>query len=101
MYYSVNVLFKSTRSDSKEPLWEERILLIDALDEDEAERLAIKLCENEKVKCSTVDGSDVEWNFYTVERAYEIQDSIEHGTEIFSRFIKEREALGLLEPFEE
>ena len=40
MYYSVNLMYKSERTDSEPPLWEERIILVSAMDEIEAEEKA-------------------------------------------------------------
>ena len=42
MYYSVNLMYKSESTDSEPPLWEERIILVSAIDEIEAEEKAKK-----------------------------------------------------------
>lgn len=42
MYYSVNLLYKSERAGSNPSLWEERIILVSAADESEAEEIALR-----------------------------------------------------------
>lgn len=43
MYYSVNLMYKSESTDSEPPLWEERIILVSAMGEIEAEEKAKKM----------------------------------------------------------
>lgn len=49
MYYSVNLMYKSESTDSEPPLWEERIILVSAIDEIEAEEKAKKMPWNTNV----------------------------------------------------
>ena len=55
MYYSVNLMYKSERTDSEPLLWEERIILVSAIDEIEAEEKAKKTPWNTNVNllCQT------------------------------------------------
>lgn len=99
MFYSVNVYLKSESDDSSSALWEERILLVSALSEEEAINKANKYCD-EDYSYKVESGATVYWSLYKVDRAYLI-DELEDGAELFSRFIKEQEALSLLTSFDD
>lgn len=82
-------------------LWEESIVLINALDEAQAEILAKRIAA-ESFAYKTLDGSEVRWTFDSIERVYSIEaENLVHGVELFSRFLKPREVESLKEPFEE
>ncbi len=101
MYYSVSLMYKSKRSDSEPPLWEERILLVSALDEAEAEEKAKKVAGKHESEFTTSDSVKVAWKFHQVERVFPIEDSIEDGVELFTRFLRQSEAESILTPFED
>lgn len=70
------------------------------MDEIEAEEKAKKsIVANE---CEfTVSGSvKVAWKFHQVESVCLIEDNIEDGVELFSRFLRQSEAESILTPFE-
>lgn len=50
MYYSVSLMYKSESTDSGPPLWEERIILVSAIDEIEAEEKAKKNAKKNAVE---------------------------------------------------
>ena len=101
MYYSVSLMYKNIRNDSREPLWEESIILISAMDEDEAKLKAITLAKNQESEYKTRSSTIVKWKLYKVERIFSIEDDLVNGTELFSRFLKESEARSLLESFDD
>ena len=99
MFYSVNVYLKSECDDDSPSLWEERILLVSAFSEEEAINKANKYCD-EDYSYKVESGATIHWSLYKVDRAYLI-DELKDGAELFSRFVKEQEALSLLTPFED
>ncbi|MFS1524429.1 DUF4288 domain-containing protein [Microbulbifer sp. 2304DJ12-6] len=101
MYYSVSLMYKSERSDSEPPLWEERIILVSATDEVEAEEKAKKSTREYESEFITSDSVEIAWKFHQVERVFPIDDDIEDGAELFSRFLRQSEAESLLAPFDD
>lgn len=101
MYYSVSLMYKSERSDSKPPLWEERIILVSAIDEIEAEEKAKKSAREHESEFITSDSIKVTWKFHQVERVFSIEGSIEDRVELFARFLRQSEAESILTPFED
>lgn len=101
MNYAVSLMYKSERSDSVAPLWEERIILVSALDAEEAELKAIEYSRAEEAEYSVEDSATVIWKFVQVERVYEITDTLTDGAELFSRFLRDSEAKSILIPFED
>ncbi|MCU7893350.1 MAG: DUF4288 domain-containing protein [Candidatus Thiodiazotropha sp. (ex Ustalcina ferruginea)] len=94
-------MYKSERSDSESPLWEERIIMVSALDEIEAEKKAIKFAKKYETTFDATNSVKVTWSFYQVERVFAIDDDIEDGVELFSRFLRNTEALSILTPFDD
>ena len=99
MYYSVNLMYRSERGDSQSPLWEERIILVSAIDEDEAKDKAEKHARENESEFTAADGVNIKWVFYQIERVFPIDGDIEDGVELFSRFLRQSEAESLLTPF--
>ena len=74
-----------------DPLWEESIIVVDALNEEQAQKKAETLAKKEAVSYQAISGEQVEWNFVGVMDSHEISDEIiKEGTEIFSRFLRKR-----------
>ena len=101
MYYSVNLMYKSESTDSEPPLWEERIILVSAMDEIEAEEKAKKSIVTNEWEFTVSDSFKVTWKFHQVESVCLIEDNIEDGVELFSRFLRQSEAESILTPFED
>ncbi len=77
--------------NAKEPLWEEAIILIEALSNEDARVKAEMFGKKEAISFRAISGESVEWRFVEAMNAYEIQDSdLRSGTEIFSRFLDAR-----------
>lgn len=101
MYYSVSLMYKSERTDSEPPLWEECIILVSAMDEIEAEKKAKKSIVANECEFTVSDSVKVAWKFHQVESVCLIEDKIEDGVELFSRFLRQSEAESILTPFED
>jgi len=72
-----------------DPLWEESILLLQANSEEEAREEAVRLGTASGVTFRAVSGERVIWEFVRVTDMHEILDeSLKHGTEVFSRFLR-------------
>ncbi|HEV8436361.1 MAG TPA: DUF4288 domain-containing protein [Thermoanaerobaculia bacterium] len=101
MWYSASLLFRGSHHDrpSKEDLWLERIVLIEASDEDQARTIAQSLGKAGQHQYAT-SSSTVEWQFAQVERLCEIEGLPEHGAELFWRFLRQSEVESLLTPFD-
>ncbi len=99
MYYSVSIMYKSKRNDTETPLWEEQIILVSALDETEAEEKAIKFARKYETEFDAANSGKVTWKFYQVESVFIINDKLEDGVELFSRFLRNSEAESILTPF--
>ena len=102
MWFAVNLLFKSVHphDTGHDWLWEERIFLIRAPSEAEARQEGERLGKAEEHDFTSATGDLVRWTFQQVESVSEI-DSLEHGSELFSRFLSQQEVENLLAPFKE
>jgi len=94
-------MFESKRSDLEPPLWEERIILVSALDEEEAEEKAKKNAIKYESEFMVSDTVEVKWKFHKVESVFFIDEKLNDGCELFSRFLKASEAKSILAPFDE
>lgn len=101
MYFSVSLLYVAERENNDAPLWEERIILVNAVDEVEAEVKAKQYALEEEVSYKTDNGSTVKWVFRQIERIYMIDDELVDGAELFSRFLRDSEVKSMLKPFDE
>jgi len=104
MWFSISVLFEGRHLQNRaEPnIWEESILLVNADCESEAISLARQLALNAEVQYQTAAGDELRWEFREIADIYAIPDAhIQHGTELFSRFLKKEAIQQLLMPFDE
>ena len=100
IYFTVSVFFESIRDDDETPLWEEKTLLIEAYDADEAEYKAKAFAKSFEVKFETNNKVNIQWKFSKVERTFQVDEVNDNYVEIFSRFLRQSEAKSLLTPFE-
>ncbi|NIU00454.1 MAG: DUF4288 domain-containing protein [Nitrosopumilaceae archaeon] len=104
MFYSVCILLKSIHSipSDDEPLWEERIVLVEAVSEEEAQKKGENIGKNSEETYEAQKGDIVSWKFIKVQSICSIdEENIKDGTELFSRFLKDSEARSLLTPFDD
>lgn len=100
MWYAISLLFVGVGAgEESAPLWEERIVLIDAATEEEALATAQVLAKDGQHDYETISGP-VRWEFRHVERLFAIEGQIKSGVEVFSRFLRDSEVKSLLTPFE-
>ena len=101
MWFTASILYRSKRAkNGSDQLWEESFVLIRASDSDDALEKAKAIGKDGLVEFATVDNDRVRWEFHDVMHIYEVnEDRLEHGTEVFSRFIRESEARSLMIPF--
>ena len=100
MWYAVDLLFKSVHPENHEQewLWEERIFLVEAGTEDEARQKGERLGKAEEVEYISATGDLVRWAFQQIERVCPIE-SLEDGSELFSRFLSQAEVESLTAAF--
>lgn len=104
MLYSVSLFFKSIHSipSKDEPLWEDSIILIEAIGKEEAKRKGELLGKKAEETYEAQKGDFVTWKFMRVESVCEIDDDkLKHGTELFSRFLRDSEVKSILTPFDD
>jgi len=84
-----------------EPLWEERILLIEAGSEDEAVEKAEARAKSNEHSYSADQDRSIEVKFDSIDRVYPIEGLLRDGAELFSRFLRNSEVSSLKTPFDE
>lgn len=104
MWYGVALMFKASHVNhpDRESVWEERVVLVEAGNEADAELMAEgfgKQGEHEYY-VSKAENDLLRWAFVRVSKVYPIEDdALGSGTELFSRFLTESQAVSLLKPF--
>lgn len=101
--FSCSLLYKSVHNnqETKDLLWEEKIILVEASSKEEALNKSKSLASSLEHSYTSATGDQVTWQFVKVGDVQEITDGkLEHGTEIFTRFIKGKTALSYDEPFD-
>src|SRR5438045_9543819 len=103
MLCSASLFYRSETPgrDTAEILWEDSIVLIDAISEEVALRKAEEVGKSVEQDYMSATDEHVSWVFVRVERVIAIGDSLTEGTELFSRFLRACEATSLLTPFED
>jgi len=104
MWFSVSLLFKSIHEPAthKDMIWEERIVLIESSNAQAAQLKAEELGHSEVVSYRNVKNEKVTWKFNSVLNICEIDfERLTHGSELFSRFLKDSEVRSLKESFED
>src|ERR1039457_4205151 len=102
MWHAVSLFFVADhlQHPKENPLWEEQIILIDSLTDEEAKHKAETFGKASQHSYSNADGETVNWRFVKVERACPIEPkTLVSGTELFSRFLRDGEAKSLLTGF--
>ena len=100
MYYSALLLYKALVGENlDEVLYEERLLLIEATDEEEAVDKAQHVAKDGYVSYLNVYGKTVTWSLMQVLGVSEIMDnSLTSGTELHSRYFKNLKDYQQIEP---
>lgn len=90
MFYSAKLIFelRSLQPSGDEPLREERIVLIDASDEADAQKEALALGKEGEHEYMASDGGTVSVKFIELDRLHIINaDKLEHGSELYSEYV--------------
>lgn len=100
--FTASLLFRSLRDGVflSENLWEESFVLIYANSDRDAEEQARQIGQSRKLSYETADGVELTWEFFKVERVFEVVDAIGHGAEVFSRHLRTGEVDSLLTSFD-
>jgi hypothetical protein len=104
MWFCASLLFESVHEPVAKaaPIWEERIVLLESIDATSARHIAELLGHAEVVSYKNDAGEQVTWRFDCVLAIYEIgSERPENKSEVFCRFLKDREVQGLKEPFDD
>ena len=104
MWFAADLLFRGERQPpGPPPLWEERIVLVEASTETDAASAATAIGKEEEHAYETSkNGRRVTWRFMTLLRLYEIEGfQPRSGVELFSRFLRDEEATSLMKPFDD
>ena len=106
MWYTGNLLFRAVHSNrpDPDPVWEERIVLLQAIDESGARNLAERIGKEaeHEYHVSKAENDVLRWTFVKVQKLYAVEDeTLRPGTELFSRFLRQAEVESLLTPFGE
>jgi hypothetical protein len=104
MWYTANLLFRADHLNQADadPVWEERIVLVEAGDESEARLLAERLGKDgeHEYYVSKTQNDLLRWTFVQLQKVYPVDDAIlRSGTELFSRFLRQSVVESLLAPF--
>jgi hypothetical protein len=103
-WYGASLVFEATHDLESVPttLWEERVVLVLANDEDQARALAEQIgTESEhEYQVDSPTPHTLRWRFRSLQSVYEIlADAPAHGTEVFSRLLgAEKVAILLRDP---
>ena len=103
-WYTASLFFVSKHSDHdlEEELWEESFFLIQASTQQEAFEKAEAIGKEQECSYLVTVGDSAHWSFVKVERVVEVmQENLCDGAELFSRFLRSKEAISLLTPIEE
>ena len=103
MLFTASLLFKSEHEppSNGEPLLEEKIVLLEAVDKTAAQNKAAQYGKAEEHQYRNEKGELVSWSFKCVERLCQVDDTIlKDESELFSRFLRDSEVKSLLTPFD-
>jgi hypothetical protein len=102
MWFTASLLFKAEHHGvpNYAPLWEEQVVLFQAISEPDAEAKATAYGQSRKHEFTNNEGTLIRWSFQRVERVCVIEsENLEDGTELFSRFLRDSEVQSLSVPF--
>ena len=102
MWFCVDLFFRSIRPDRHHPIWEERFLIVEATDEADAKEAGERAGKAREHRYKTASGDTLDWVFDRVAGVHAIEEtSLTSGVEVFTRFLRDSEAMSLLTPFDD
>jgi hypothetical protein len=90
MWFCVSLTFERVHPETNrdEPLWEQSLILVDALSEGHAAIRGAALGKAREISFDAISGENVQWRFVRVGEIFEISDALpKEGSEVFSRFL--------------
>jgi len=102
MWFSVSIFYRGKHlvRGPDFDIWEESFILVEAIDEAQAESRASEVAE-ESITYKTVDGDEICWSFDSIDRVHAIDSEVlKDGVELFSRFLRPKEVVSLKAPFD-
>jgi hypothetical protein len=102
MWYGAALLFQSVHNNCPTPddVWQLQIIVIQAPSEDSATRIANEVGNQREHEYTSATGDLVRWVFRQIESLTELPGDIEHGTEIYARFLRANDVERLLAPID-
>jgi Domain of unknown function (DUF4288) len=101
-WYTASLFLEATHELESVPtrLWEQKIVLLRATDDDEAEAAAIRIGKDSEHEYLVAEPQEhmLRWRFIAVESVYQVVGELEVGVELFSKLLGPNEAKILLEP---
>jgi hypothetical protein len=93
MWYCVTLIFERLHPNvaafNDEPLWEESLILVEAVETEEAKTKAMGIAKTKEISFEAISGEAVRWRFVEVGDTFEILDQLpKDGAEVFSRFLR-------------
>lgn len=104
MWFCAALLRVAERNGKRDAnsLWEEQFVLVESVDEQQASKLVQERYGHDQAPYKNNKGDLIAWKFVAIERVYAIeQQTLNNGTEVFSRFLRDSEVQSLLTPFSE
>lgn len=103
MWFGIELFFegRNQADPQEEPLWEQRVILLDAANEFAARAESERIGKESEHEYTAINGGRIKWEFRAVGGLHKIDaDSIANKTEVFSRFLRPRDAKSILTPFD-
>jgi hypothetical protein len=101
MWFTINLVFEGVHVGraAKESVWEERLLLVWADNEDQAQQLGEARGRTDEHEYVSAAGERIHWQYRHVERVFPVEAAtLESGATMFSRFFRPAEIRSLLTP---
>lgn len=102
MKYAVSLLMRGKTATGSSSLWELVVLCIEGDDEDDAREKAHEVSGRYRSEYKTAEGGMMSWKLEAIHEIAPLDPfPPAHGSELFSCFLKEREARSFMEPIDE
>ena len=95
------IWFRDAKDKNLAKLWEERLVLIEGIDEVDAKAKAEQFGKAAEHSYVSATGKDVDWTFDEVHDVRFVEGKLEDGQEVYSRFLRSSEIDSLKRPFDE
>ncbi|MCP4181597.1 MAG: DUF4288 domain-containing protein [bacterium] len=101
MLWTISILLKQVGDGNiSEPIWEENIFLINAMDSDEAKKKAETYGKQLENSYTSATGKKVHWVYDSILSLYQIEtETVENGSVVFARHFISSEVESLKESF--